>query len=70
MTSSKIKKLMGILKESPLYSTLSSKDFDSLIDHMEEYPLYGDAGDEASMVGYEASWLFMNSLYRKSMTDH
>ena len=70
MNPSKVRQLIGILKESPLFTTLSSKDYDSLLDHMEEYPSYGESGDESANIGYEASWLFMNSVYRKSTSGH
>ena len=70
MNSSKIKQLIGILKESPLFSTLTSKEYASLIKHIEEYPPYGDPGDESANIGYEASWLFLNSAYRKSTAGH
>jgi hypothetical protein len=35
---------------------------------MEDYPPYSESGDDSADVGYEASWLFMNSVYKKSMT--
>jgi hypothetical protein len=65
-----MRQLFRILKESPLFSSLSSKEYTSLLRHMEEYPLYRDSDDESATIGYEASLLFMNSGMKTSTSDH
>jgi hypothetical protein len=65
MTSSKLSQLIQILKESPLFPTLSAKDYDSLVQQMDNYPLSDESAEAASDVGYEASWLLISN-YKKS----
>ena len=70
MTHSKMRQLFFILKESPLFSSLSLNDYTSLLAHMEQYPLYRGSDDESEVVGYEASLLFMNSGMKTSTSAH
>jgi hypothetical protein len=66
MTSSKLNQLIQILKESPLFPTMSDKDCDSLVEQMENYAFSGDSADASSDVGYEASWLLISNYKRSA----
>lgn len=53
MDRRKMKRLISILMESPLYMTMSVKECHSLLSRMDhDYPL----DEEGADVGYEASW--------------
>jgi hypothetical protein len=66
MTTSKAKRVLQILKESPLFSTLTSSDYNSILKQIDRYPSAVESIDESDAVGYEASWLFMSSVYKNS----
>ncbi len=57
MSRQKARKIVSILMESPLYTTLSVEERSALVARIEEsYPLLFDEEDEETDVGYEASW--------------
>lgn len=53
----KMKKLISILMESPLYLTLSVEERLSLLTRLEgSYPLLFEDKDDEIEIGYESSW--------------
>ncbi len=57
MSIRKMKRLISILMESPLYLTLTLKERDNLVRRVaESYPSVVADGEEESAVGYESSW--------------
>jgi hypothetical protein len=58
MSMHKIRNLISIMMDSPLYLTLPLKERRSLLTKMaENYPfLVESEGEQTEVVGYEASW--------------
>ena len=58
MSRHMLKKIVSILKESPLYETLSSQEKRSIIKGLtDSYSFLDDGdGDCGDIVGYESSW--------------
>ncbi len=57
MSMHKIKNLLSILMDSPLYLTMSLRERHSLLSGMaERYPFLVESDSEQSETGYESSW--------------
>ncbi len=58
MSRHMLKEIVSILKESPLYETLSSQEKRSIIKGLtDSYSFLDDSdGDGGDIVGYESSW--------------
>ena len=64
MSMYKTKNLISILMESSLYSTLSSKERDSLLDRLSQsYPFLVDGEDDEMELGYESSWSGISQIH-------
>jgi hypothetical protein len=64
MSMNKIRNLISILMDSPLYLTLSLKERHSLLARMaENYPFLVEAESDQTEVGYESSW---SGIFRTS----
>ncbi len=56
MSRHMLKNIVSILRESPLYKTLSPGEKRTLIKGLAESYSFLEAGDSEDIVGYESSW--------------
>jgi hypothetical protein len=68
MSPHKIKGLISILMDSPLYLTLSLRERSTLLTRMvEAYPFLIEGDNDGEEVGYEASWAGIISLPKTTL---